>query len=79
MPCEPTDGFLPHIHSLNERFSHYEALLTQLEDCIAEYEAMYKEARVNVVAPALRQVRKEAHISRQKREQNQLVVEYAKA
>lgn len=74
----PADGFLQHIQTLSERFSHYEDLLTQLADCIAEYEAMYKEVRVNVVAPALRQVRKESYVSRQKREQYQLVVEYAK-
>ncbi len=55
----PADGFLPHIHALSERFSHYENLLSQLADCITQYEALYKEVRVNVVAPALRQARKQ--------------------
>lgn len=53
------DGFLQHIQSLSERFSHYEALLSQLAEAITEYEAMYKEVRVNVVAPALRHARKQ--------------------
>lgn len=74
----PADGFLQHIQLLNERFTHYEFLISQLTDCIAEYEAMHKEIRVNVVAPVLRQVRKVTHISRQNRERYQLVVEYAK-
>ncbi|MGJ1410547.1 hypothetical protein ACR78Z_12805 [Sphingobacterium thalpophilum] len=73
------DGFLPHIQSLSERFAHYEALLNELAETISEYEALYKKVRVNVVAPALRQVKKNAaHSSRHKNEQHQLVVEYAK-
>lgn len=75
---KPADGFLQHAQSLNERFSHYEDLLSQLSDCIAEYEAMYKEVRVNIVGPGLRQVKKEVNISQQNRERYQLVVEYAK-
>ncbi|GAA4131939.1 hypothetical protein GCM10022216_02530 [Sphingobacterium kyonggiense] len=70
------DGFLPYIQSLSERFSHYEALLSQLADCIAEYEALHKEVRVNVVAPVLRQVKKETRISQRRKEQYRLAVEY---
>ncbi|MGM1430190.1 hypothetical protein ACS126_13095 [Sphingobacterium lactis] len=56
---EPAGGFLQHIQSLSEQFGQYESLLAQLADCIAEYEAVYKEVRVNVVAPALRQARRQ--------------------
>ncbi|MCT1523856.1 hypothetical protein [Sphingobacterium hotanense] len=56
----PADGFLQYIQSLSERFAHYETLLSQLADCISEYEALHKEVRVNVVAPTLRQARKAA-------------------
>jgi|GEM_PF-1906083 len=73
------NGFLPHIRSLSEHFVHYEALLNELAETISEYEALYKEIRVNVVAPALRQVKKnEAHSSRHRKGQYRLVVEYAK-
>ena len=74
----PADGFLSCIQQLSERFIQYESLLFKLATCIAEYEAMYKEVRVNVVAPALRQARKEADISRRRNGQYQLAVEYAK-
>ncbi|MEQ7800189.1 hypothetical protein ABDJ41_10285 [Pedobacter sp. ASV1-7] len=43
---------------MSERYSQYDALLVQLANCIAEYEALYKEVRVNVLGPALRQARK---------------------
>ncbi|MCT1525032.1 MULTISPECIES: hypothetical protein [Sphingobacterium] len=55
----PADGFIQHIQSLGERYSHYETLLVQLADCIVEYEAMQKDIRVSVIAPALRQARKQ--------------------
>ena len=61
----PAGGFLQHIQSLSERFSHYEDLLSQLADCITGYEALYKAVRVNVVAPALRQARKQLDSVRQ--------------
>ncbi|MGJ1265361.1 hypothetical protein [Sphingobacterium spiritivorum] len=55
----PAGDFFQHVQFLNERFSQYEALLSQLADCITEYETLQKEIRVNVVAPALRQARKQ--------------------
>lgn len=66
----PAGGFLPHIQALSERFSHYENLLAQLAECIAEYETMYKEVRVHVVAPALRQARRQLDGVRQPADNN---------
>ncbi|MFN0293112.1 hypothetical protein [Pedobacter helvus] len=54
----PADGFVQHIQSLNESFTHYEFLIMQLADCILAYQTIYKEIRTNVVVPRLRQVKK---------------------
>ena len=76
---ELAGGFLQHIQSLSERFTHYEALLSQLAECIAEYEALHKEVKVNVVAPALRQARKAAKPNTKQYRELQQYVEIARA
>lgn len=58
--CQTADGFLPQIRTLSEQYSQYETLLVQLANCIAEYEVMQKDVRVNIIAPALRQARKKS-------------------
>ena len=75
----PADGFLQHIQTLSERFSHYQALLVQLAEAIAEYEMMYKEVTVHVVAPALRQARKASKPNTKQYRELQQYVEIARA
>lgn len=62
----PADGFIQHIQSLSERYSKYESLLAQLANCIAQYEVLQKDIRINSIASALRQARKQLEKDRTK-------------
>ncbi|MCT1523849.1 hypothetical protein [Sphingobacterium hotanense] len=75
----PAGGFLQHIQTLSERFSHYENLLSELAETITDYEALHKEIRVNMVAPALRQARKTAKPDTKQYREIQQYVEIARA
>lgn len=47
------------IRDLDTLYVRYQELLSELGDCIAAYENLYKDMKTNVLAPQLRQIRKQ--------------------
>jgi DNA repair exonuclease SbcCD ATPase subunit len=46
-----------NMKELETLFTRYQELLHELGDCIAAYHDLYKDLKINVLAPQLRQVR----------------------
>ncbi len=47
-----------HLRYLCDTYQRYHDLLSQLADCISEYESFHHHLKVHVLGPALRRVRK---------------------
>jgi len=45
------------IQRLETLFARYQELMTELGDCIAAYHDLYKDLKINVLAPQFRQIR----------------------
>jgi|SRR5690606_6411395 len=56
-PIAHTSGVNDDIQRLETLFARYQELMTKLGDCIAAYHDLYKDLKINVLAPQFRHIR----------------------